>query len=194
MLYLILSPAVMEGVSDSSKEDRLSLKNMSPEQPASKTDSVRNRQTDAHTFNLTSLQGFREVVLAMHMNTHTNTLTHTCTHTHAHTHTHACTHMHAHTHMYVHTHTHTHAHTHTHTYKHTHTHTQTPHYTSFSLEHHNLDELGLSCHQKLLKFDNTQYNSNKYISRALNPSVSKLPKAQSAVHVQLKLSKLYLFT
>ena len=29
----------------------------------------------------------------------------------------------------------------------------------------------------------------KYISRALNPSVSNLPEAQSAVRVQLKLSK-----
>ena len=35
-------------------------------------------------------------------------------------------------------------------------------------------------------------NNNEYISRALNPSVSNLPKAQSAVHVQLKLSKLHI--
>ena len=107
---------------------------------------------------------------------------------HAHTHTHTQAHTCAHTH----THTHAHTHTHTHMHTHTHTHTQTPHYTSFSLEHHNLDELGLSCHQKLLKFDNTQYNSNKYISRALNPSVRKLPEAPSAVHVQPKLRKLHI--
>ena len=34
-------------------------------------------------------------------------------------------------------------------------------------------------------------NNNKYISRVLNPSVSNQPEAQSAVHVQLKLSKLH---
>ena len=38
----------------------------------------------------------------------------------------------------------------------------------------------------LVEFNN---NNNKYISRALTPSVSNLPEAQSAVHVQLKLSK-----
>ena len=36
----------------------------------------------------------------------------------------------------------------------------------------------------------TSSNNNKYISRALNPSVSNLPEAQSSVHVQLKLGKL----
>ena len=30
-------------------------------------------------------------------------------------------------------------------------------------------------------------NNNKYISRALNPSVSNLHVAQNAVHVQLKM-------
>ena len=35
-------------------------------------------------------------------------------------------------------------------------------------------------------------NNNKYISGALNPSASSLPEAQSAVHVQLKLSKLHI--
>ena len=34
--------------------------------------------------------------------------------------------------------------------------------------------------------------NNKYISRALNPSVSNQPEAQSAVHVQFKLSKLHI--
>ena len=38
----------------------------------------------------------------------------------------------------------------------------------------------------------TIHNNNKYISRALNPSVSNLPEAQSAVHIQLKLSKLHI--
>ena len=33
--------------------------------------------------------------------------------------------------------------------------------------------------------------NNKYISRALNPSVSNQPEAQSAVHVQLRLSKVH---
>ena len=37
----------------------------------------------------------------------------------------------------------------------------------------------------------TRNNINKYISRALNPSVSNLPEVQSAVHAQLKLSKLH---
>ena len=36
------------------------------------------------------------------------------------------------------------------------------------------------------------YNNNKYISWALNPSVSNLHEAQSAVRVQLKLSKLHI--
>ena len=30
------------------------------------------------------------------------------------------------------------------------------------------------------------HKNNKYISRALNPSLSNLPEAQSAVHVQLE--------
>ena len=34
-------------------------------------------------------------------------------------------------------------------------------------------------------------NNNKYISRALNPSVSNLREAQSAAQVQLKLSKVH---
>ena len=34
--------------------------------------------------------------------------------------------------------------------------------------------------------------NNKYISSALNPSVSNQPEAQSAVHVQFKLSKLHI--
>ena len=34
-------------------------------------------------------------------------------------------------------------------------------------------------------------NNNNYISRALNPSVSNQLETQSAVHVQLKLSKLH---
>ena len=36
-------------------------------------------------------------------------------------------------------------------------------------------------------------NNNNSISRALNPSVSNLHEAQSAVHVPLKLNKLYIF-
>ena len=36
------------------------------------------------------------------------------------------------------------------------------------------------------------HHHHQYISRALNPSVSNLPEAQSAVHVQLKLSKLHI--
>ena len=35
-------------------------------------------------------------------------------------------------------------------------------------------------------------NDNNYISRVLNPSVSSQPEAQSAVHFQLKLSKLHI--
>ena len=35
-------------------------------------------------------------------------------------------------------------------------------------------------------------NGNEYISKALNPPVSNLHRAQSAVHVQLKLSKLHI--
>ena len=43
------------------------------------------------------------------------------------------------------------------------------------------------------RFDdnNNNKNNNKCISRALNPSVSNQPEAQSAVYVQLKLSKLH---
>ena len=40
--------------------------------------------------------------------------------------------------------------------------------------------------------NNNNNNNKKYISRALNPSVSNLTEAQSAVHVQLKLSKLHI--
>ena len=36
---------------------------------------------------------------------------------------------------------------------------------------------------------NNNNNNNKYISRALNPFVSNQPEAESAVHVQLKLTK-----
>ena len=39
------------------------------------------------------------------------------------------------------------------------------------------------------KWNNNNY---KYISRALNPPMSNLHEAQSAVHVQLKLSKLHI--
>ena len=42
--------------------------------------------------------------------------------------------------------------------------------------------------QEFYRVSNNDSN-NKYISRALNPSVSNLPEAQSAVHVQLQLSK-----
>ena len=44
-----------------------------------------------------------------------------------------------------------------------------------------------TCHE-----NRTTTNNDKYISRALNPSVSNQPEAQSAVHVQLKLSKLHI--
>ena len=43
-----------------------------------------------------------------------------------------------------------------------------------------------------LRFNNKNSDNNKYISKALNPSVSNLHEAQSAVNVQLKLSKLYI--
>ena len=39
------------------------------------------------------------------------------------------------------------------------------------------------------KDNNNSNNNNEYTSRALNPSVSNLHEAQSAVHVQLKPSK-----
>ena len=47
-----------------------------------------------------------------------------------------------------------------------------------------------SCHPMKLNFS-IWYNDN---SRALNPSVSNLPEAQRAVHVQLKLSKLKIYS
>ena len=37
--------------------------------------------------------------------------------------------------------------------------------------------------------DDDDNDDDEYISRVLNPSVSNQPEAQSAVHVQLKLSK-----
>ena len=40
--------------------------------------------------------------------------------------------------------------------------------------------------------NNKNNDNNKYISRALNPSVSNLPDAQNTVHVQFKLSKLHI--
>ena len=57
------------------------------------------------------------------------------------------------------------------------------------------------CHsaRSAVRFPSVRWNqqqerhnsNNKYISRALNHSVSHLPQAQSAVHVQWKLSKLH---
>ena len=44
--------------------------------------------------------------------------------------------------------------------------------------------------EKGVTIDNN--NNNKYISRALNPSVSNQPEAESAVHVQVKMSKLHI--
>ena len=40
--------------------------------------------------------------------------------------------------------------------------------------------------------DDDNNNNYEYIARALNPSVSNLPEAQSAVNVQLKLSILHI--
>ena len=47
-----------------------------------------------------------------------------------------------------------------------------------------------STHIYMWTYNNNNSN-NKYISKALNPSVSNQPEAQSAVHVQSKLNKLH---
>ena len=47
-------------------------------------------------------------------------------------------------------------------------------------------------HVATCKDFNNNNNNNKYIPRALNPSVSNLHEAQSAVHGHLKLSKLHI--
>ena len=49
-----------------------------------------------------------------------------------------------------------------------------------------------SSSEKTWNIDDDDNNNDKYISRAVNPSVGNLPEAQSAVHVQLKLSNLHI--